>query len=81
MLSSTFSFLFNSFISSVLYFQVTMIEIHADVPMMRAGSTDPILNLTFHHNDDKITDDSKRDYAAKFAEFVIGQIPVLPIDR
>ncbi|CAH1778076.1 unnamed protein product [Owenia fusiformis] len=58
----------------------TMIEMHTDVPMMRAGTTAPMLNLDIHHADDQVTDDTKRELAAKFAEFLVSQVEV-PIDR
>ncbi|CAD5112076.1 DgyrCDS1319 [Dimorphilus gyrociliatus] len=58
----------------------TMIEVHPNCLMMRAGSASPMVNVMFHHNDDHITEDTKRETAARFAQFITSELRV-PIDR
>ena len=53
-----------------------MIEVQPDLPMMRGGSSTAMVNMEFHHQDDKITEESKRDVATKFACFLVDNLSV-----
>lgn len=53
-----------------------MVEVHPDCMMMRAGSSAPMAHVVFHHNDDQITEDTKRDTAAKFARFITTELRI-----
>lgn len=57
-----------------------MVDVQIDGMMMRGGSTSPMATLEIHHNDDKITEDTKREYATKFAQFLVEQLK-LTMDR
>ena len=57
-----------------------MIEVHTDIPMLRGGTTLPIVNIEVHHNDNRIKEDTKRDVATQFANFLKEQLKV-PLDR
>ncbi len=53
-----------------------MLELQADVAMMRGGSTEPMATLEFHHNDDRIKEDTKRERASVLAAFVVEALKV-----
>ncbi|CAD5112664.1 DgyrCDS1884 [Dimorphilus gyrociliatus] len=53
-----------------------MVEVHPDCMMMRGGSTAPMVHVVFHHNDDQITEETKRETAAKFARFITMELKV-----
>jgi len=54
----------------------TMVEIHTDLPMMRGGTSNFMVNMEFHHNDDKITEETKREIATEFAKFLVSTLRV-----
>ena len=76
-LSKFTEFLQNQFNTDAKYIQV---EIHADVLMMRAGSTAPMMNMNFYHNTDKIDQGSKTACASFVAKFISDELN-LPCDR
>lgn len=58
----------------------TMVEVQPDTPMIRAGSSSFMANMELHHNDDKITEDTKREVATQFAQFIVEQLHI-PLER
>lgn len=53
-----------------------MVEVHSGIQMSRSGSREPMCNLEIHHNYAKITNETKRDYGAKFAEVLFEQLRI-----
>ncbi|XP_025086579.1 MIF-like protein mif-2 [Pomacea canaliculata] len=55
-------------------------EMQADVLMVRGGSCAPMATMQLYHNDDRVDNNSKHDYAKNLAVFLCHQIKV-PVDR
>ena len=53
-----------------------MVEIHSEVAMIRDGSTGPMANLEFHHNDETITEHNKNHVATILAHYVVKQLNI-----
>jgi len=57
-----------------------MIEVQPGLIMSRNGKTDPMVNMEFHHNEENIHSLTKKDFAAKFASFLVNYLQV-PVER
>lgn len=44
--------------------------------MMRWNSALPMVDVMFHHNDDQINENTKRETAARFAKFLTSELGV-----
>nr|KAG5711678.1 hypothetical protein BaRGS_016860 [Batillaria attramentaria] len=64
------------------YTEITSVsvEVLADVMMARGGSSAPMATMQLYHNDDRVDNDTKHDYARAIAQFLSHQIRV-PEDR
>ena len=71
---------FNWLLTNPYYFQLTMIEVHSGLLMSRNGSQSPMINMEFHHNEENIHSLTKKDFAAKFAGFLVNYLNV-PVER
>ena len=64
----------------MILFQLTMVEVHSNVMMSRNQSQAPMLNMEFHHNEEDIHALTKKEYAARFADFMKNELQV-PVSR
>ena len=56
--------------------QNTAVEIIPGIQMMRAGSQEPMVNISVYHNQDKLDKQAKEDKATKLAEFIEKKLTV-----
>lgn len=59
---------------------LTMVELHTGLVMSRDGSQSPMLNMEFHHNEERIHALTKKEYASKFANFLHQEMKI-PVSR
>ncbi|XP_064610154.1 uncharacterized protein LOC135474081 [Liolophura sinensis] len=56
--------------------QNTVLEVETGVAMLRAGTADPVVNISLHHNCDDLTKQTKQHLAGRMAEFIAHRLPV-----
>lgn len=70
----------NNVYGARVFSQDVSAEMQADVLMVRGGSCAPMATMQLYHNDDRVDNNSKHDYAKNLAVFLCHQIKV-PVDR
>lgn len=73
---------FSDFLTKVLKTEEknVIIELHADVTLMRSGSLEKAMNIDVHHNSDNINKFTKVEIAEEIAKFINEKLQV-PKDR
>lgn len=53
---------------------MSMVEVHPDVAMMRAGTRENMVTMEIHHSYNKVDQNSKREYGKTLADFIVEQL-------